>query len=79
MCCCDTKKKTPETTVQDVVCGMNVDPAASSGSTKHDGKTYFFCSAGCKRSFEAEPMRYIASTSAETAACCSPQPEMGAM
>jgi len=24
----------------------------------HDGRTYYFCSAGCKAAFEKEPHRY---------------------
>jgi YHS domain-containing protein len=26
----------------------------------HDGRTYFFCGAGCRRRFEADPVRFLA-------------------
>lgn len=36
----------------DPVCGMTVDPAtAKGGSAEVDGKTYFFCSSGCRKAF----------------------------
>jgi membrane fusion protein, copper/silver efflux system len=41
---------------KDPVCGMTVNPAearSASLSSEHEGKTYFFCSAACKRRFEA--------------------------
>ena len=43
---------------QDPVCGMQVDPGKAAGHTQHQGKTYYFCSAGCKRKFEENPGRY---------------------
>lgn len=42
---------------KDVVCGMSVDPK-SGIETKYEGKTYHFCSADCKRQFEANPSKY---------------------
>ena len=35
---------------KDVVCGMQVDPAKAAGSSEFNGKTYHFCSKGCKTS-----------------------------
>ena len=43
--------------VKDVVCGMTVDPAKSLSSS-YQGTDYFFCGAGCKTKFEADPPRY---------------------
>lgn len=46
---------------KDPVCGMQVDEqqATSSGLTsEHRGQKYYFCSAGCKQSFERDPERY---------------------
>ena len=40
---------------KDVVCGMQIDPAKAAGSSQHNGKTYYFCSAGCKAKFDANP------------------------
>jgi xanthine dehydrogenase accessory factor len=44
----------------DPVCGMTVDVADARYRTVHDGQTYYFCSAGCLESFEADPARYQA-------------------
>jgi Cu+-exporting ATPase len=38
---------------------MQVDPARAAGSTRHDGKTYYFCSKGCLQRFQAEPAKYL--------------------
>jgi len=42
----------------DPVCGMTVDVADARYRTVHDGRTYYFCSAGCLDSFESDPARY---------------------
>jgi xanthine dehydrogenase accessory factor len=39
----------------DPVCGMTVMADASAMPFKHDGTTYYFCCAGCRRSFEENP------------------------
>ena len=46
-------------TVRDVVCGMDIDPATAAGKTEYKGQTYYFCSPGCKRSFEKDPEKYL--------------------
>jgi Cu+-exporting ATPase len=38
----------------DPICGMKVDPAKAAGTSTVDGKTYFFCSLGCKAKFDAQ-------------------------
>ena len=48
--------------VRDPVCGMtpNVDAAKTKGNFVHyEGVEYYFCSAGCKAKFEAEPGKYL--------------------
>jgi len=45
---------------KDPVCGMTVDPARAKGSHSHDGITYHFCSTGCLKKFEADPVKFIA-------------------
>ena len=45
----------------DPVCGMTVEIATAHFSSEYDGTTYYFCAAGCKRSFEKEPGKYIQS------------------
>ena len=42
----------------DPICGMTVDPKRAAGSSAYQGKTYYFCSSGCKRSFDKEPQKY---------------------
>ncbi len=49
----------PPGTVKDLVCGMDVDPARTKHSTTHEGKKYFFCSAGCLEKFRREPGKYL--------------------
>jgi xanthine dehydrogenase accessory factor len=44
----------PETTT-DMVCGMTVSVEASSYPAEHDGETYYFCCAGCRRTFQENP------------------------
>ncbi len=44
---------------KDPVCGMSVDPAKAAHKAEHDGQTYFFCSAGCRTKFVANPAKYL--------------------
>jgi Cu+-exporting ATPase len=46
-------------TVKDPVCGMDIDPATAAGKSEYKGQTYYFCSLGCKKSFDKEPEKYI--------------------
>jgi len=46
---------------KDPVCGMTVDPLRAKASSEHAGKTYYFCSPGCKTKFSADPAIYLAS------------------
>ena len=43
---------------RDPICGMDVDPKTAKHTTQHEGKTFYFCSPGCKKTFEADPHRY---------------------
>jgi xanthine dehydrogenase accessory factor len=42
----------------DPVCGMTVD-ASPADAVEHDGRRYAFCCSGCRRSFLADPARYL--------------------
>jgi xanthine dehydrogenase accessory factor len=44
----------------DPVCGMTVAIAGARETSVHDGRTYYFCGAGCRARFEADPARYLA-------------------
>ena len=46
-------------TFSDPVCGMDVTPENAAGETEYKGQTYYFCSLGCKKSFEKEPDKYL--------------------
>ena len=41
------------------VCGMRVDPHKTAHRAKHAGRPYYFCSAGCRTKFLADPDRYL--------------------
>jgi len=43
----------------DPVCGMSVDPHNAKHRHDHDGRTYYFCSAGCRTKFMADPDKYL--------------------
>jgi xanthine dehydrogenase accessory factor len=43
----------------DPVCGMTVEIATAMHSTEHAGEMVYFCGAGCKSAFEADPDRYV--------------------
>src|SRR5216683_1061576 len=43
--------------VQDVVCGMWVDPDKARWKAEYRGKTFFFCSPRCEEKFKADPER----------------------
>jgi Cu+-exporting ATPase len=43
----------------DPVCGMTVDTQAGKPSAGHEGTTYWFCSAGCRTKFLADPDMYL--------------------
>jgi Cu+-exporting ATPase len=58
-CCGGGKGDTPATTKKDPVCGMSVDPHTAAHRADHDGRPYFFCSAGCRTKFVADPARYL--------------------
>ena len=42
----------------DPVCDMTVDVATARNVASFEGRTYYFCSAGCRASFEADPARF---------------------
>ncbi|OGF12294.1 MAG: YHS domain-containing protein [Candidatus Eisenbacteria bacterium RBG_16_71_46] len=44
----------------DPVCGMQVDEKHAAATARHEGKTYYFCSDGCRESFEQSPAKYAA-------------------
>ncbi len=47
-------------TAVDPVCGMTVKKAEAKATFEHMGKTYYFCSLGCKEAFAKDPAKYLA-------------------
>ncbi len=45
--------------VKDPVCGMSVNPGTAKHRTEYEGRTYFFCCAGCREKFITDPERYL--------------------
>lgn len=43
----------------DPVCNMEVEVASARWVSDHDGATFYFCSPGCKASFDKTPAEYI--------------------
>lgn len=40
------------------VMGHEIEKSKAAGSMEYNGKTYYFCCAGCKEKFEADPEKY---------------------
>jgi Cu+-exporting ATPase len=51
----------------DPVCGMAVDPHTAKHHAEHRGQPYYFCSAGCKTKFTADPRKYLGARMPEPA------------
>ena len=45
-------------TQTDPVCNMKVDDQKAAAQSTHEGKIYYFCSAGCKAKFDGNPDEY---------------------
>ncbi|HEY6041884.1 MAG TPA: YHS domain-containing protein [Anaerolineae bacterium] len=39
----------------DPICGMTVEEGPTAITMEYKGETYYFCSRGCRRSFEKDP------------------------
>jgi P-type Cu+ transporter len=57
--------------LKDPVCGMTVTPQ-SKHTLALEGKPVYFCSAGCKARFEANPSKYLLAGSADVPAVTEP-------
>jgi xanthine dehydrogenase accessory factor len=45
----------------DPVCGMTVEVGSARQKMDHDGATYYFCCAGCRKAFEEDPVSFTGS------------------
>jgi len=43
----------------DPICGMVIDEKKAAGKSEYQGKTYYFCSVGCKREFDRNPAKHV--------------------
>jgi xanthine dehydrogenase accessory factor len=46
------------TEAKDPICGMMVDTSKAKHKSEYQSRWFYFCCAGCKQKFEAEPARY---------------------
>lgn len=44
--------------VKDPVCGMEIETRNAGAVSEVAGKTYYFCSAHCKMTFDKDPAKY---------------------
>jgi xanthine dehydrogenase accessory factor len=47
------------TTATDPICGMTVEVGPASRASTHEGRTYYFCGAGCQHAFAARPAAHV--------------------
>ena len=43
----------------DPVCGMQIDEKKAAATYQHKGKTYYFCTVGCKSKFAENPEKFL--------------------
>ena len=43
---------------EDPICHMQVDPRTAKHTSRHAGKAFYFCCAGCKQRFDQNPAQY---------------------
>lgn len=55
---------------KDPICGMEVDRETAAAKSEHMGKTFYFCSPGCKAEFDKNPMKYMEGEKKEGGGCC---------
>jgi YHS domain-containing protein len=45
--------------VRDPVCGMEIDEKKAAEKVHYQGRTFYFCSPGCRAAFERDPEKYV--------------------
>ncbi|MCX8149971.1 MAG: YHS domain-containing protein [Candidatus Bathyarchaeota archaeon] len=55
---------------KDPVCGMMVDEKTAKHKSDYQGKTYYFCAASCKSTFDKNPAKFAKSSSSGGCCCC---------
>ena len=76
-CCCAAKTTAAASDLaqplKDPICGMTVS-AQSAHSLQHEGTPFYFCSAGCKAKFAANPSQYLAAAAAPATKLTAAEP-----
>lgn len=44
---------------KDPICGMKIEENRAAATATYKGTTYYFCSTGCKTTFENKPEKYV--------------------
>ena len=55
----ETDEKADRAVAIDPICGMEVEIATAKFTHDYEGQTYYFCCAGCKTTFAANPTEYV--------------------
>jgi YHS domain-containing protein len=55
---------------KDPVCGMMVDEKTAKLKSEYNGKTYYFCAASCKATFDKKPADFAKGTSGSGGHSC---------
>lgn len=53
------KRQNEEHPFTDPVCGMELSQKSAVEETTYQGKTYYFCAPTCRKTFEADPKKYV--------------------
>ncbi|TET67082.1 MAG: YHS domain-containing protein [Candidatus Aminicenantes bacterium] len=54
---------------KDPVCGMKISKKTAAATSEYMDKTFYFCARGCKKEFDADPMKYV-KTEEKKGGCC---------
>jgi YHS domain-containing protein len=54
---------------KDPVCGMTVDEKTAKFKSDYMGKTYYFCAASCKTTFDKNPVKFAGGKSGHSSGC----------
>ena len=55
---------------KDPVCGMMVNEKTAKFKSDYQGKTYYFCAASCKSTFDKNPVKFVKSSGSSGCSCC---------
>ena len=55
---------------KDPICGMMVDEKKAKFKSDYNGKTFYFCAASCKTTFDKDPAKYAGGSANPGAHSC---------